>query len=181
MLNIISFGASLALAGIFFSSGVTKLRWMAAFREQVADYEIVAYRASKYVAWILAGTEVASAALVAVPSTRVFGLGLIGLLLTLFAAVVGSVLARDKKIACGCFGVGGQADLVGPHTLVRIALLLALIPVAVLIPASGLGWSPVVCGVLLTMVAFQLSTVVRVASYAKATRREIVLGLGAAL
>ena len=59
-------------------------------------------------------------------------------LFVVFGGALASAYARGRHIACACFGGNSELELVGAHSIVRTALLLALAVVAVF-PAPGAG------------------------------------------
>jgi len=64
------------------------------------------------------------------------GAGLAVFLFVLFLVALASAYARGRHIACACFGGNSELEMVGAHSIVRTALLLALAIVAVF-PAPG--------------------------------------------
>jgi hypothetical protein len=84
---------------------------------------------------LLTGTMLIAGLATSLP-LRQIGAGLAALLFVAFLGALASAHARGRNIACACFGGSGELETVGPHSLVRTALLLVLAVVAML-PTHG--------------------------------------------
>jgi hypothetical protein len=118
----------LLLVAVFGFSGLGKLRSLAAFSRQVADYQLIPGSLTRLAAVAIAVGETACAVLLAVPWTRAAGAGLAVVLLGLFLTAMSLAWSHGRRIPCGCFGGSTSpdaisADTIGPGTMVRTALL----------------------------------------------------------
>lgn len=111
-----------ALATLFASAALHKLRDVAAFREIVRAYRL-APDAAVTAAPAIAVAEIAVAMLMLLPSLRTAaGLGAVALL-TLYSAAIGINLRRGRRtIDCGC-GALGTRQPISEWLLVRNAVL----------------------------------------------------------
>ncbi|TVT53281.1 hypothetical protein FNH05_12010 [Amycolatopsis rhizosphaerae] len=158
-MTILLASAPLALAAVLAFAALGKLTNVTAFAKSVAGYDIVPARAALPVACLVLGTELVSAVLLVLPGTRFWGAGLAFVLFAAFLAGMASTLARGMRVDCGCFA--GVRDTIGPGTLVRTGLLLALTVPAAL--ATRAAFRPVHLAVAAVILAvlFGLSTLVR--------------------
>ena len=109
-----------ALALLFASALVHKLRDMARFIATVEDYEIGPRPAARPLAFVVAlgGASAALGFLFGFGFAPLLGLALIGT----YSAAIGVNLARGRRhIDCGCGGPNGHR--LGPELLARNALL----------------------------------------------------------
>jgi hypothetical protein len=96
------------------------------FTGQVAAYRLLpAVLVRSAAVGVVAGELVATILLVP-PPTRLAGALLATLLLMVFLVAQVSALARGLRIDCGCFGGSDELSAIGPATVTRTALLLAL-------------------------------------------------------
>ncbi len=120
-----------ALALLFASAAVHKLRDRAAFRATLAEYRIMPAAAVPIVATLVVGTELAIAALlVAVPAAGAVGAAA---LLGAYATAIATNLLRGRRhIDCGCAGFAARrpigAWLVARNLLLAAAALSTLAP-----------------------------------------------------
>jgi uncharacterized membrane protein YphA (DoxX/SURF4 family) len=158
--------ARLTLALLFAAAGLSKLRHLAAFRAAIAAYALLPMPAVAPAAILLAAAEVAGALLLLWPAGAVAGACLLGALLLLFSAAIGINLRRGRTdIDCGCWMFGAAPETsqgaIGPATLVRNAVLAALVLVAILPAAeralSVLDWSTVLMGTLAALGLFAIA------------------------
>ncbi|MBB6345936.1 hypothetical protein FHU36_002445 [Nonomuraea muscovyensis] len=120
---IVAESAHLAVAAVLLVAAPAKLRDVPGFAASVAGYRVLPGRLSLPVAVAALAAEVVSAGLLLVPGARQWGAAVAALLFTAFLVAMVAVLRRGMSVACGCFG---GRDLVGPGTLARTGLLLAL-------------------------------------------------------
>jgi Methylamine utilisation protein MauE len=133
--------AAALLAGIvLICAGLPKAVRSGAFAAQIADYGLVPQALTGVAARLISSLELAAGVLLvaglAAPHLRQAGAGLAMILFVVFAGALASAYARGRNVACACFGGDSELELVGAHSIVRTALLLALAVVAVL-PASA--------------------------------------------
>jgi uncharacterized membrane protein YphA (DoxX/SURF4 family) len=135
-------GASALLIGVvLLSAGVPKAVAPVTFAGQIADYGVVPEAVTRFLARmvsyleLLTGTMLIAGLATSLP-LRQIGAGLAALLFVAFLGALASAHARGRNIACACFGGSGELETVGPHSLVRTALLLVLAVVAML-PTHG--------------------------------------------
>jgi uncharacterized membrane protein YphA (DoxX/SURF4 family) len=100
--------ARLALAGVFFAAGWSKITDLAASGRGVNAYRIVPYAAAKAIGAGLPFVEIALALLLLLGLAARFAAAVTGLLLVVYIVAISSVWARGMSINCGCFGNGGQ-------------------------------------------------------------------------
>ena len=119
--------AQVALGLLLLAAGVLKLR-SRAWPTQAAEFG-----AARWVAVVLPWTELVLGALlvagIGLPWTAFVTLGL----LLVFSAAVVRQLVRGRAVPCGCFGEVHPRP-VGPHTLIRNAVLVLLAVIAALTP-----------------------------------------------
>jgi uncharacterized membrane protein YphA (DoxX/SURF4 family) len=131
--------AALLVGIVLICAGVPKAVRPAAFAAQIADYGLVPRALTGLVARLISSLELTAGVLLlaglAAPPLRQVGAGLAMSLFVVFAGALASAYARGRNIACACFGGDSELELVGAHSIVRTALLLALAVVAVF-PAS---------------------------------------------
>ena len=132
--------AALLVGIVLICAGLPKVARSGAFAAQVGDYGLVPRALTGLVARLISSLELAAGVLLlaglAAPHLRQAGAGLAVILFVVFGGALASAYARGRNIACACFGGNSELELVGAHSLVRTALLLALAVVAVF-PASG--------------------------------------------
>jgi hypothetical protein len=140
-----AYGQIVAAAGllvgiVLICAGLPKAVRPGAFAAQIADYGLVPRALTGVVARLISSLELSAGVLLlaglAAPHLRQAGAGLAMILFAVFAGALASAYARGRSIACACFGGDSELELVGAHSIVRTALLLALAVVAVF-PASG--------------------------------------------
>lgn len=128
----------LAIGGLFFYSGGIKLLDPAAFQIDVANFELIPWSLTGFVAVYLPWVEVlCGAALIA--KRQLHGSVLIlSLLMVLFILLVASAWARGLDVTCGCFGVSDS----GPDYPLWIARNLAILAALLAIPWLDRKTSP---------------------------------------
>lgn len=127
----------LALAVLFASAALHKVRDWSEYRSAVAGYRLLPAALVVPVAFALAAAECVLAAGLTMPGTagRVAAAGAAGLL-TVYAAAVGANLARGRRaIDCGCGGPAGRQPLHGG--LVARNAVAAAAALAAALPADG--------------------------------------------
>lgn len=134
--------AALLVGIVLICAGLPKAARSGAFAAQIADYGLVPRALTGLVARLISSLELSAGVLLlaglAAPHLRQAGAGLAVILFVVFGGALASAYARGRNIACACFGGNSELELVGAHSIVRTALLLALAVVAVF-PASGGG------------------------------------------
>lgn len=170
---IVAESAYLAVAAVLLVAALGKLRDVRGFAASVAGYRLLPGRLSRPVAVAVIVAEVAAAGLLLAPSLlppdalgsdalgqdalgsdalgpdlRRWGAVVAGLLFAAFLTAMASVLRRGMSVDCGCFG---GRDLIGPGTLARTGLLLALAVTAGL--AGTVPFAPVQAPVAAGLVA----------------------------
>ena len=114
-----------ALALLFVTAALHKLRDLHAFRVALGDYELVPWPLTGLVAAGLVAAELGVAIVLVTPWARPWGFAAAALLLVLYTAAVSVNLLRGRRdIDCGCFGPALRLEL-GPGLVARNALLLA--------------------------------------------------------
>jgi hypothetical protein len=134
--------AALLVGIVLICAGLPKAARSGAFAAQIADYGLVPRALTGLVARLISSLELSAGILLlaglAAPHLRQAGAGLAVILFVVFGGALASAYARGRNIACACFGGNSELELVGAHSIVRTALLLALAVVAVF-PAPGGG------------------------------------------
>ena len=132
--------AALLVGVVLICAGLPKAARSGAFAAQIADYGLVPRALTGLVARLISSLELSAGVLLlaglAAPHLRQAGAGLAVILFAVFGGALASAYARGRNIACACFGGNSELELVGAHSIVRTALLLALAVVAVF-PAPG--------------------------------------------
>ncbi|MDZ4695895.1 MAG: MauE/DoxX family redox-associated membrane protein, partial [Deltaproteobacteria bacterium] len=115
----------LGLAGLFVVAGVLKLDDPSRFALEIANYQLFPVLAP-FVAIGMPATEiVVGLGLVFLPKLwRQAAATLLAAMMAIFLFAVSSALVRNVNIDCGCFG--GSESPIGPWTVVRNVVLLAL-------------------------------------------------------
>jgi thiol-disulfide isomerase/thioredoxin/uncharacterized membrane protein len=132
--------AALTLAGVFGIAGIAKLRDLDGTRTAVRAFGGPVLLVP-VIALVLPLVELAVAAALLVPTTRVVGTaGALGLL-ALFSAVIAANLARGRKPECHCFGQLHSAPA-GWRTLARNGLLGGIAAGLIVATRNDAGLSP---------------------------------------
>jgi hypothetical protein len=114
-----------ALSGIFLAAAVLKLRDPDATLLAVFQYKLISWSASGAVASFLPFVEIAAAVGLWIPRVRL-GAALLALsLVVLFMAALGSAVARNLDVTCGCFGTS-DLNTTALRRFAEDAVLLAL-------------------------------------------------------
>jgi len=115
----------LGLAGLFVVAGVLKLDDPSRFALEIANYQLFPVLAP-FVAIGMPATEiVVGLGLVFLPKLWLQAAAtLLAAMMAIFLFAVSSALVRNVNIDCGCFG--GSESPIGPWTVVRNVVLLAL-------------------------------------------------------
>jgi len=128
--------ARLAIGGIFFHTGLTKLTDIDAFARAVANYAILPTGTEGVFALLLAAAEVVfGAALCVGIRPRLAALG-IAAMEVVFIVAMTIVWANGTATDCGC---GFLDEEVGPTAILRDAALLVVTLCAAYAPWAGLG------------------------------------------
>jgi len=127
---VASHAVAAALGVLLLVAGWTKLRDIEAFRDVLANYELLAVPLVAPFAWALAIGECAAGVLLLPAATRGVGAVLAAALWLVVTAAVVLAIARGRGgIDCGCGGA--QQDVpIGPGLVLRNLVLLALTAVA---------------------------------------------------
>ncbi len=108
----IALALRLALAALFASAALHKLRDLASFEAALADYQLLPTAARRASAWLLVASEIAAVA--ALLAGSALGAGLAAALLAVYAGAVAANLARGRRhIDCGCAGPALRQSLSG--------------------------------------------------------------------
>ncbi len=127
----------LVLGGLLLLAGVAKLTDRAAFRQAVAEYEVLPATLARPYAALLPWVETALGVLLLVGLGTGIAAGLAVPLFLSFALAIGVNLQRGRDFDCHCFGAV-QADPIGPTALLR-SLILAGGALVVALGASRFG------------------------------------------
>lgn len=112
-----------ALAILFASAAVHKIRHAARFQAQLAEYRLLPGALVAAAGWLLAVSEAAIAAALLWPTLRPWAGASAAAVLIAYAAAIGVNLLRGRSyIDCGC---GDTAVLLSPWLLLRNAVLAA--------------------------------------------------------
>lgn len=133
----------LALAAVFLTAGIAKLRDPAGTRTAVVDFGAPRWAAAP-LAVALPAAELAIAALLLFATTATWGAIDAIVLLVIFTAAVSIALARGRAPDCHCFGQIGAKPASG-RTLVRNGVLIAMAGVVAVAGwndpgPSAVGW-----------------------------------------
>lgn len=128
-MELVAAAARIVIFTAFAVSTLQKVAAVSRFAEQIADYQVVPYRASRAAAVFVIAAEALIAALILVPATAVHASIAGAILLGAFVAAQIGVVRAGRVVSCGCFGGQGDLDRVDTHSIVR-ALLLAAIALA---------------------------------------------------
>lgn len=125
MRSILQLIARTTLSGVFLTAAVLKLRDPDATLVAVFQYKLLSWSASGAVASFLPFIEMAAAVGLWIPRVRMGAASLcVGLNLT-FMAALGSAVARNLDVSCGCFGTS-DLHTTALRRLAEDAVLLAL-------------------------------------------------------
>ena len=159
-------GAAVATGAVLLISALPKARKPAEFAEQVADYKVLPARIAPVVARLVLSAEFVAGlmllgSLSLTPLVRQVGAALAVTLFALFSVALGTALARGAEIDCACFGGNSQLEVIGPQSLVRTMMLLALAVVAGLRSSRSLVLPGIGFGVLFLALVILISELVR--------------------
>ena len=155
----LAYALQLSLGCVFLLAAIPKVSHPAAFARTVAAYRLVPRRVARALAPLFVATECVLAAVFLTGWMTRIGLLLAAATLLAFSAAVAVNLRRGRQVACGCFG--GEDERISARSLVRLALLLAVVLLLlVLAPA------PVTIGTLAANGASALAYLAEVGSVA---------------
>ena len=130
---VVSWIAALAVALLFATAAVHKLRDWPRFRGIVADYRVVPQWFATPAAVAVVVLEVAAVALLSWPGLRPVGGLLAGSLLIAYAVGIAINLHRGRTtLDCGCVGAGRRSrihrGMVVRNLLLAVSMLLVIVP-----------------------------------------------------
>jgi putative oxidoreductase len=163
VMMVIASSGYLVLVAVLGFSGAVKLRHPRAFAAAIEGYRILPRSLARPAALAIALAETGCAVLLAVPSARLAGLAVAGVLVGAFLAAMSLALARGQRIGCGCFGGSADLDTVGLPSLLRAVLLEVIVVTSVLgrstaAPAAGVR---VLAAALMLLIVFVLAETAR--------------------
>ncbi|QUH03689.1 methylamine utilization protein [Saccharopolyspora erythraea] len=157
---IFSSPAAYALAAVLGFAALGKVTDIGGFAGAIAGYRMLPESWTSTAARTVVGGELLGAILLVWPQTRFWGAVLSLVLLTAFLAGMLGVLRRGLRVDCGCFRAAGPEEIVGPGTVVRTALLLALAVLAALPGAPPFRPAHLLIAVLMLVTVFLSATLV---------------------
>lgn len=163
--------SAIVLGSILSASSILKVRSFALFREQVADYELIPYRATGFASAVVVASESMTALLLFIPRVRQVGGAVALALFSLFLVVLVLTLRRGRAIACGCFGGSGELDTVGAHSVLQTALFAILAVIVIASPSQGFHTISVLLAALMALIIFLAGETVRLFSDVRASLR----------
>ena len=92
------------VSGLFLAAGILKLRDADATLIAVYQYKLLSWQASGVVGTFLPFVEITMALALWIPRVRLGAASLCVCLNVLFLTALGSALARNLDVSCGCFG-----------------------------------------------------------------------------
>ncbi len=116
------------VSGIFLIAGVLKLRDADATLVAVFQYKLLSWEASGLVATLLPFVEITAALGLWIPRLRLGATALCIALNCLFLLALGSAIARNLDVTCGCFGTADLHTNALPRFVEDIVLLLFCVP-----------------------------------------------------
>jgi len=125
ILSYFALALQVSLGIVFLLSLLPKLRQPFAFVGGVIEYKILPAQISRVFAFILFPMEVFLAVAFLVGWWTEIALPLAGGLLSVFLIAIAINLRRGRSVPCGCFG--NSSEMISPHTLARLLLLLMVI------------------------------------------------------
>jgi hypothetical protein len=171
-------GCALALALLFGYAAASKLPRVGVFAEEIAEYRLIAYSASRPAAWLVVSAEALAVGALILPATRPLGGLLAGGLAVVFLLAIGAALARGLHPPCGCMGSTAGEPPIGLATLVRSGMILAGALMAATASNRGLHAEAVVYAVLLLIAGSMITNSIRLLTSLwlelPGTRRELV-------
>jgi len=125
------------LGGLLLLAGLSKLADRRAFREAIAEYQLLPASLERPFAAFVPVAETALGTLLLVGLATTAAAALAAPLLASFAIAIGVNMARGRSFDCHCFG-NVQADRIGWPALIRAALLV-LVALTVAVGTSSFG------------------------------------------
>jgi len=153
-MNELLAGANLALAAVLILAALSKLRNVSLFAEQIANYETIPYRLTRYTAVAVICLELATGCLLLLPRTHLLGAIFASVLFGIFLGVLIIALLRGKNIPCACFGSLSEKEPIGASSIFRTSSLfvLALIETTVAPGPSSLPIDLVIGALLMVLI-----------------------------
>jgi hypothetical protein len=108
-------------------SAFAKVREPRRFAQDVSNYKVLPARLNRAVTWLIIAAEPAIGLSLLLAIEPSISLPAALALLASFTAAVGINLLRSRRIVCGCFG---NDELIGRSTLLRLAMLIGLVLMA---------------------------------------------------
>jgi len=124
------------VSAVFLAAGAAKLLDPEAFAFSIEAYRLTPWMLSVALALYLPCLEILAAVALWVPRLRRGALLLLLALCTLFLAVLGSALARDLPITCGCLGPGALPGGLWGSIALDLCLALTILYALTRQPAS---------------------------------------------
>lgn len=118
------------VASVFITAALPKIVDPASFARDIANYEVFPYWSWNLLAGVVPMLEITGAVALVTGWHRRGAALLLGALTAMFIALIGSAIARDLNIDCGCFGQQALAAEVGWPRLIEDVILLGLICVS---------------------------------------------------
>jgi len=118
--------AAIFIGSLFVMAALPKIQDPLSFAKIIYHYKILPDSLVNLAAIYLPWLELAcGTVIIFIPWWRAASGWLIAAMLVLFAAGMGSVLARGLDISCGCFSTSGEGETISGMNIVRNASLLA--------------------------------------------------------
>lgn len=125
--TVLLFLFRLILGGIFIYSGGAKLLDLAAFQNEIANFELISWKLSAAVALYLPWLEIVCGVALVTRKQLRGALVLLSSLMILFIVVVSSAWVRGLDVSCGCFGFS-ESETSYPRLILRnLAILTGLL------------------------------------------------------
>lgn len=136
-MTVVAAAAYPALIGVLLLAMAGKVRDVRGFAAIVDGYRILPGRLATPAAIAVLAAEAIAAVLLIPPGTRHWGATLAAALFAAFLVAMVSVLRRDLRVDCGCFGSAKRSNPVSRRTVARAGLLLLLAVMTVAVPPAG--------------------------------------------
>jgi uncharacterized membrane protein YphA (DoxX/SURF4 family) len=118
----------IAVSGLFLSAGVLKLKDPNATLVAVYQYKLLSWEGSGAVATFLPFLEITAAIGLWIPRVRVGASAMCIALCLIFIGALGSAVARNLDVSCGCFGTTDLHTQSARRLIEDVILLLMCLP-----------------------------------------------------